>query len=450
MARHGIVVCARWEADAIVEWVAYHKSIGFERFFIYSNDDSPDLLKQALLPLMIADPALITYRHFPFQGQQSFMYMDFFDHYLSELDWVAFLDADEFLNLRGRTIADLTADVAPDVDSICFNWLMFGNSGLVERGTGSTLTTYVHREADVHPFTKNIVRTDRLDPTVIRERDLHGFWHAWHFGGPRGGGSIMGLREHNVLGYDMADYYVDFPAVANVYVGKHRDELLSQPIIHHYSFKSEADLERRVARGLGGAFVGQTHWRDLFRSGRFREYLDKISAVRDTELAELWTQLGNAAGEERLAALPHGPDLAAGKPATQSSLSPSSIGATLDEDAAGALADGFAGDYGFHTGVEDRPWWQVDLGGVVEVREVVVFNRVSAYDFARLARSIEISFSQDGTEWEVVYMNPLDNVFGGIDGRPLRVQLGSPALTRYIRLQLSEPTYLHLHRVRVY
>ncbi len=79
-----------------------------------------------------------------------------------------------------------------------------------------------------------------------------------------------------------------------------------------------------------------------------------------------------------------GIDIARGKPATQSSLSPFST----RDDALGAVDGTLTGKFGFHTDLEDRPWWQVDLLEVVVLEEVIVFNRLVVGPFEISAAQI--------------------------------------------------------------
>lgn len=126
-------------------------------------------------------------------------------------------------------------------------------------------------------------------------------------------------------------------------------------------------------------------------------------------------------------------NLALGKPTRQShsGLYPSRAG-----------VDGLlTGSFGFHTGLEANPWWQVDLQRTGPLHEIRVYNsRLSPED----ANTLEILLSDDGMHWKSVYKH-----VSGTLGAPLRVPLGGiPA--RYVRLQLPGRSALHLDEVEVY
>jgi len=122
-------------------------------------------------------------------------------------------------------------------------------------------------------------------------------------------------------------------------------------------------------------------------------------------------------------------------------------------DAAGGCDGVKNGKYGFHTGLQRNPWWQVDLGAVLPVARVVVYNRLDYAPGLHNADNLQILLSTDGRHWKLSYENH-GRHFGGISGgKPLEVVFtGHPAETRFVRLQAAskKPIYLHLDEVEVY
>ncbi len=56
--RYSIVTPARWEAESIVEWLIYHRSIGFDHVYLYCNDDDASELFDRLCPFCASPPIL--------------------------------------------------------------------------------------------------------------------------------------------------------------------------------------------------------------------------------------------------------------------------------------------------------------------------------------------------------------------------------------------------------
>ena len=137
-----------------------------------------------------------------------------------------------------------------------------------------------------------------------------------------------------------------------------------------------------------------------------------------------------------------GIDIACGKPAQQSS---TSIFSRLD-DAGGAVDGSVTGRFGIHTDLESRPWWQVDLQGVVALEEVLVFNRLD--DCAERAYAFVLKLGDDAGVFTEVHAQD-GRPFGGFDGHPARIPLRGHA-ARFVRVELTTTDYLHLDAVEVY
>ena len=112
-----------------------------------------------------------------------------------------------------------------------------------------------------------------------------------------------------------------------------------------------------------------------------------------------------------------------------------------EEDAAGAVDGIRSGKWGFHTDLEDNPWWQVDLGRSFGLDRLRVFNRGDAA--AERAARLEVLLSADGREFRTAYRH------GGTPFGELEIPLEG-AEGRYVRLRLPGRTYFHLDEVEVY
>src|SRR3978361_899827 len=126
-----LVATMRNEGPFILEWVAYHRAIGFTDIVICSHDcvdDSPALLDHleglgliSHLRTLVepgAKPQLSAYAQAEaLRG-------------LQDVDWAMVLDADEFLNIHvgAGMVGDLIAAV-PAATAFLINWRMFGNAG---------------------------------------------------------------------------------------------------------------------------------------------------------------------------------------------------------------------------------------------------------------------------------------------------------------------------------
>lgn len=129
--RIALVATMRNEGPFVVEWLAYHRLIGFTEMWVASNDcedGSPDLLDalaaQGLLTHVRCAPR-------PDQKAQIVAYEAIAARLADDWpDWLMVLDGDEFLNVHvgdGR-VTDLIAAVG-DATAAMVNWRVFGSAG---------------------------------------------------------------------------------------------------------------------------------------------------------------------------------------------------------------------------------------------------------------------------------------------------------------------------------
>ena len=120
---------------------------------------------------------------------------------------------------------------------------------------------------------------------------------------------------------------------------------------------------------------------------------------------------------------------------------------TPEEDAAGACDGVKNGKWGFHTALQDNPWWQIDLGEMRPLGHLVIYNRCD--HTAGRAAQLAVLLSEEGQDFEPAYQHDGTMFLGQPDGKPLTIKLdGKPA--RYVRLQVPGNNCLHLDEVEIY
>lgn len=122
----------------------------------------------------------------------------------------------------------------------------------------------------------------------------------------------------------------------------------------------------------------------------------------------------------------------------------SSFFSTSGPTPGGAVNGIKTGGFGFHTAIEDQPWWMVDLGENSIFDEVIVYNRLS--NKAR-ARSLVVLISTDCETWTELYAHE-GAPFGGLDGSPLKVRCPATS-ARFVKFKLRERQILHLDEVEI-
>ncbi len=449
--RCSIAAQARWEHHDICEWIEFHKLIGFDHIYLYSNDDDPYELRKRLSPYLYGRCPFVTLIHWPPKGEQFNIYYDFLTNYSSQSEWITFLDIDEFLVIKKHgCISSLLCSMESDFDSINLNWIIYGNNGrLVRDPSLDVLPSYTRRNRCPNVHTKNITRTSSIDVSKIRaafDNNALGFWHFWdRYPFPE-------MRIGNILGEDVRGYTDDFPtlAVKSVENPEFAKRIIDHGYIAHFQIKSEEDYKRRIMRG-GSANI--EYFRERFESGKYRRELAANNEVEDTYLAKLWldhVRPLRCTRQYRYAPTPEYPNIALWCPTSQSSVSERETEAGAPGWCRDHGNDGFrSGAPGFKTGREHGPWWQLDLLSRRTIREVHVHNCMR--DGAREslpALRFEVSVDQD--EWRSIYLSEAGQAFGGIDGTPLIIAPETPVKARYLRISALGETVLNLDEVEVY
>lgn len=141
------------------------------------------------------------------------------------------------------------------------------------------------------------------------------------------------------------------------------------------------------------------------------------------------------------------PNIARGKPATQSSTSLASRRPSVGEDAAGAVNGLVTGTYGFHTGFDDPPWWMVDVEGLYRLSAIWIFNRLDA---PTNLQHLKLFTSVDSRDWTLSLDHRSRGAIGGAWGTPLMIGFDGRTLARFIRIELGGQGFLHLDQVKVF
>ncbi len=135
-------------------------------------------------------------------------------------------------------------------------------------------------------------------------------------------------------------------------------------------------------------------------------------------------------------------NLALHRPATQSS----TCGWSSDPDPAVDAAIAVSGDAEspafFHTGYSAYPWWQVDLGEPVLVRQVEIVNRS---DLSGRLRNFSLLRSLDGNNWSAFHTRSSQKAF-----QNYVAEIDGECLARFVRVRLNGAAVLHFRQCRVF
>lgn len=158
----GICTIQRDRAKWLAEWVAFHYVVGFRKFFIYlhkCNDNSSDVvlsLKKVFdiecftIPDETQRPQLISYQHA-------------YNEFGHTVDWMAFIDGDEFLfPTTKKNISEVLEDFHYEkLSALGVWWSCFGSSHHIKEPEGLIIDNYKFRSSidfEANRHIKSIVR----------------------------------------------------------------------------------------------------------------------------------------------------------------------------------------------------------------------------------------------------------------------------------------------------
>ncbi|MFT8819200.1 MAG: glycosyltransferase family 2 protein [Komagataeibacter saccharivorans] len=287
---YSLIACARWEEKYICEWIEYHRSIGFDHIYLYSNDDCPNTIYDRLRPYISGTDPFVTFRHYPIPGQQYQMYFHFLRNFSTETKWMMFLDIDEFLCIKDSNfLPKLMKEFPEEIDGIHFNWCCYGNNGHQNRPDGSVLINYTKRENGVTPYTKVLIKSSKVPYQEIYQISSSPIMHEYNSLDPN-------LNMVNVLGEDVRKYYENFPDTPWKMLNSdnRRQRMLSVAYIAHFTMKSDADFDLRVQRGTHGDYGSETVWGTYSHEQRMA-YHEMTNQVSDLYLHDYWISQTEAA-----------------------------------------------------------------------------------------------------------------------------------------------------------
>jgi glycosyltransferase involved in cell wall biosynthesis len=219
-----IVTCIKNEGEDLVEWLCFHRLIGVSRFVIYDN-----LSTDATLRILDAVPFRdeIVVHSVADESAQKYAFRDAIERYRNSLDWVAFLDADEFIVPLGETsLLDKLAEFqAKGIDGFGINWRIFGSSGRRVRPRGLVTQSFTQRAEDDFPGNQHV-------KSIVRLRAVKKMVNQHYF-------TVRGKYLLN----DGSEAPAAFEGLAP---GPSYTQGFA---IHHYITKSHAQCVKKIVRG---------------------------------------------------------------------------------------------------------------------------------------------------------------------------------------------------------
>jgi hypothetical protein len=156
---HYLTLCAiaKNEGSYFNEWIEWHARLGVEKFFIYDNESTDNIL-EVLQPYI--NSGLVEYHFIAGRRKQAAAYDDCLARHRYDSRWMAFIDLDEFIvPVKHQTIPEFLKDYEAFA-SVEINWLCYGSGGAKTRTPGKVMERFrmhSHPECELNRHVKSIV-----------------------------------------------------------------------------------------------------------------------------------------------------------------------------------------------------------------------------------------------------------------------------------------------------
>jgi glycosyltransferase involved in cell wall biosynthesis len=225
-----ICTMVRNEGPYLAEWIAYYFSVEVKEIRLYDNgsDDETAVVVDRLSRHFPVVRVPWTHMNATHDVVQNAAFTDAVPYFAGKSDFVAFVDADEFLvPSSGRSLSKSLEGFSKAVGAIAVNQLMFGSSGELNYRPELVIrrfTRRAQRESVPHFWVKSIARPECLMPF----RNVH-----W---------ACLSAGE-----YVFADGTIYEPSASHP--GRATRIVKDPPIkLHHYGLKSLAEFRAKKAR----------------------------------------------------------------------------------------------------------------------------------------------------------------------------------------------------------
>lgn len=169
----GIFCIVKDEDPYLPEWIEYHLKIGVTQFYIYDHGSRVPIT--TLLKKYI-DMGVVTPQTIEGVGIQTKAHALCLEKFGSQCQWMAFIDADEFLVPKTITgnLPDFLKDYE-DYGGLGVNWLLFGSNGHIDKQTGQ-IHNYNKRTLKSNPVNGHIKSI--IQPRFVKSpgADPHHFY----------------------------------------------------------------------------------------------------------------------------------------------------------------------------------------------------------------------------------------------------------------------------------
>lgn len=124
-----VAAVVKWEWSWLIEWIEYHKLVGVDHFYIYSNEEAREHELTKMILSRYFKNGLVDVFHWPGEAPQMNVYKDALRLAKGHFRWLACIDLDEFIYpIKKDTITEVLKEFE-EFDGLGVTWKIYGTGG---------------------------------------------------------------------------------------------------------------------------------------------------------------------------------------------------------------------------------------------------------------------------------------------------------------------------------
>ena len=221
----------------INEWVSHYLKLGFDKIFIFDNDnkDSPNI-KDFIDNDKLAKCRVINARGIHESNMQTLFYNNFYRLEKNNFNWCLFCDIDEFLVGVGNIKLFLQQPKFAFANQIRVKWQMYDDNGLIERDMSKgVMETFTHKAN--FTLTRDLTKECGMGnqgKAFVRGGLNNVYFNSVHFATNRMNdvilNSVLPNGQRCLSGVEIKEKYTTINVFLNHYMTKSLSEFITQKI----------------------------------------------------------------------------------------------------------------------------------------------------------------------------------------------------------------------------
>ena len=265
-----VCALAKNEHLYINEWVAHYVKLGFDKIYIYDNDDlnvrpSYKCIDSAYNKYVV----IVDIRGKHYDNIQGKMYSEFYNLHKNDFDWCLFCDIDEFLTGIDSIKTFLSRSYFRNFEQIRIKWKLFGDDNLIERDMNKGVMETFHKEitSSLRWDLKRKSTLEKQGKSIVRGHLSNIVFNSVHFAN----------RTNNTMLFSC----LSSGRVCNSCVAITEDYSKESVFLNHYMTKSLSEFIKQKV-GRGDAVFGKRqinmdyYWRINTKTKKKIEYLKNL------------------------------------------------------------------------------------------------------------------------------------------------------------------------------